>query len=120
MNFCDEIVNKQQNLIFNSKNFFMTFCDKFVNNQQNLKEQKEPSEIYCKKRCSSKFRKINRKAPMPEFLFKESCRPEANFIKKRLWHRCTPVNFAKFLRINFLTEHLWATASKKVSSVQRS
>ena len=26
--------------------------------------------------------------------------------KKRLWHRCSPVNFAKFLRTPFLTEHL--------------
>ena len=29
-----------------------------------------------------------------------------NFIKNRLWHRCFPVNFAEFLRITFLTEHL--------------
>ena len=28
-------------------------------------------------------------------------------LKKRLWHRCFPVNFAKFLRTHFLTEHLW-------------
>ena len=27
-------------------------------------------------------------------------------IKKRLWHRCFPVNFTKFLRTPFLTEHL--------------
>ena len=27
-------------------------------------------------------------------------------IKKRLWHRCFPVNFAKFLRTIILTEHL--------------
>ena len=29
-----------------------------------------------------------------------------SFIKKRLWHRCFPVNFATFLRTPFLTEHL--------------
>ena len=30
------------------------------------------------------------------------------FIKKRLWHRCFPVNFSKFLRASFLTEQvLW-------------
>ena len=29
-----------------------------------------------------------------------------NFINKRLWHMCFPVNFAKFLRTPFLTEHL--------------
>ena len=27
-------------------------------------------------------------------------------LKKRLWRRCFPVNFAKFLRITFLIEHL--------------
>ena len=35
-----------------------------------------------------------------------SLRP-ATLLKKRLWHTCFPVNFAKFLRIPFLTEHLW-------------
>ena len=30
----------------------------------------------------------------------------ATLSKKRLWHRCFPVNFAKFLRAPFLTEHL--------------
>ena len=30
-------------------------------------------------------------------------RPKAcNFIKKKLWHRCFPVNFAEFLRAPFL------------------
>ena len=28
-------------------------------------------------------------------------------LKKRLWHRCFPVNFAKFLRTPFFTEYLW-------------
>ena len=37
-------------------------------------------------------------------------RPAALF-KKRLWHRCFPVNFAKFLRTSFFTEHLQATVS---------
>ena len=29
----------------------------------------------------------------------------ATLLKKRLWRRCFPVNFAKFLRATFLTEH---------------
>ena len=33
----------------------------------------------------------------------EGLRP-ATFLKKRLWHRRFPVNFAKFLRTPFLTE----------------
>ena len=31
----------------------------------------------------------------------------ATLLKRRLWHRCFPVNFAKFLRAPFVTEHLW-------------
>ena len=30
----------------------------------------------------------------------------ATLLKKRLWHRCFPINFAKFPRTPFLTEHL--------------
>ena len=30
----------------------------------------------------------------------------ATLLKKRLWHRCFPVNFAKFLRTPFLTEYI--------------
>ena len=30
----------------------------------------------------------------------------ATLLKKRLWRRCFPVNFAKFLRTSLLTEHL--------------
>ena len=33
--------------------------------------------------------------------FKRPARP-ATLLKKRLWHRSFPVNFAKFLRIPFL------------------
>ena len=34
----------------------------------------------------------------------------AALLKKRLWHWCFPVNFAKFLRTTFLKELLWAIA----------
>ena len=33
-------------------------------------------------------------------------RVSATLLKKRLWHRCFPMNFAKFLRTPFFTEHL--------------
>ena len=39
------------------------------------------------------------------FLIKLQVRP-AILLKKRLWHGCFPVNFAKFLRKPLLTEHL--------------
>ena len=31
----------------------------------------------------------------------------ATLLRKRLWHRCFPLNFAKFLRTPFIIEHLW-------------
>ena len=31
----------------------------------------------------------------------------ATLFKKRLWHRCFSVNFAKFLKTPFFIEHLW-------------
>ena len=39
---------------------------------------------------------------MPESLFSWSCSPRVcNFTKKRLWHRCFPVNFVKIPRTPF-------------------
>ena len=35
----------------------------------------------------------------------------ATLLKKRLWHRCFPVNFVKFLKTPFFTENLRTTAS---------
>ena len=35
----------------------------------------------------------------------------ATSLKKGYWHRCFPVNFAKFLRTPLFTERLWTTAS---------
>ena len=34
----------------------------------------------------------------------------ATLLKRRLWQRCFPVNFVKFLRKPFFTQHIWATA----------
>ena len=45
---------------------------------------------------------------MPESLFsKVAGLRAATLLKKGLWYRCFPVNFAKFLRTPFLIEHLW-------------
>ena len=65
--------------------------------------QKQPPEVFYKKRCSWAFRKIHRKTPVPGTLFKQSWRPRpAILLKKSLWHRCFPVNFVKFPRTTFL------------------
>ena len=45
----------------------------------------------------------------------------ANLLKKRLWHRCFPVNFAKFLRIPFLQNTSWRLLlhQMKISMIPR-
>ena len=52
---------------------------------------------------------IKRHLPFQDVLyhlyFSTGFRP-ATLLKKRLWHRCFPLNFAKFLRTPFFTEHL--------------
>ena len=53
--------------------------------------KKQSSRGVLLKRCSQKFHKIHRETPVP-----------ATLLKKRLWHRCFPVNFMKFLRTPFL------------------
>ena len=37
----------------------------------------------------------------PEVLYKKGVFRSATLLKKRFWHRCFPVNFAKFLRTPF-------------------
>ena len=58
--------------------------------------------------CSQKYHKIHKKTPVLEFLFDKVAGLKAyNFNKKRLLHRCFPVNIAKFLRTALFIEHLW-------------
>ena len=55
------------------------------------------------KRCSQKFRKH---LCQSLFFNKVTGLRRGTLLKKRLWHRCFPVNFAKFVRTSFFTEHL--------------
>ena len=63
--------------------------------------------MFCKKRLvfSRTFIKFTGKH-LCQSLLLNKVRP-ATLLKKRLWHRCFLVNFVKFLRTLFLTEHLW-------------
>ena len=47
----------------------------------------------------------------PEVFCKKGVLRPATLLKRRLWHRCFPLNFVKFLR-TFFTELLRATAFK--------
>ena len=70
--------------------------------------QKQPPEMFCKKRCSQKFSRIYTKTPVPESLFKKSCWPKSwNFIKKE-----TLAQEHFFFKNTFSLEHLRTTASR--------
>ena len=83
-------------------------CSDFINNNGSgsWSVLKYPPEVFCKKSCSLKFRKINRKAPIPESFFKKvaDLRP-ATLSKKSLWGRCFFVHFLNFKRL--LLSVLW-------------
>ena len=76
----------------------MTFSENYPINKKSWR-----SEAVVQ-RCSLKFCKIHGKTPVPESY--AGLRP-ATLLKKRLWHRCFPVNLAKFLRTPFFIEDLW-------------
>ena len=60
-------------------------------------------EVYCKKSVLRNFEKsIGKHLCQCLFFNKVACLRPATLLKKKLWHRCFPVNFAKFLRTPFL------------------
>ena len=67
-----------------------------------------PPEVSIKKGVFKNFAKFTGKHLCQSLFFnKIAGRRPATSLKKRLWHRCFPENFVKFLRTPFLTEHLW-------------
>ena len=69
-------------------------------------------------RCSMKkgvlrnFTKFTRKHLYQSLFFnKVAGLTLATLSKKRLWQRCFPVDFAKFVRTGFFIEHLWTLVS---------
>ena len=72
----------------------------------NLYFQKQPLEVCCKKGVLDNFTKFTEKYLCQCIFFNKSAglRP-AILLKEKPWHRCFPVNFVKFLRTPFITEH---------------
>ena len=89
---------------------FLADIDYVVRLLSNYELQKPWSsrpEVFCKKGVLRNFTKFTGKHLCQSLLFNKVAGPRpATLLKKRLWHRCFPVNFAKFLRTPFLTEHL--------------
>ena len=63
-------------------------------------------EVFCKTGVLRNFAKFTIKH-LPQSLFSNKVAGwDCNFIKKKLRHRCFPVNFAKFLRKLFFSENI--------------
>ena len=60
-------------------------------------------EVFCKKGVLKNLTKFKGKHLCQRLFFNKV----ATLLKKRLWHRCFPVNFVKFLRTPISTEDLW-------------
>ena len=61
------------------------------------KIQKQPPEVVYKKCVLENFAKFTGKHLCQSVFFnKVACLRPATLLKKRLWHRCFPVNFEKF------------------------
>ena len=61
-------------------------------------QQKQPSEVFYKKKdVLENFAKFTEQRLFQSLFFNKA----ATLLKKRLWHRCFPVNFAEFLRTLF-------------------
>ena len=66
-------------------------------------------EVFCKNGVLRNFTKAKGKHLCQSVFFNKvaDLRLAILLLKKRLWHRCFPVSFGKFLRTPFIIEHLW-------------
>ena len=91
--------------LFNHKNFFRPIwniaCGKDVlsSSHQRCSVKKDLLEI-----SQNSQENICGRVSFLIKLMAEVCN---SLLKKRLWHRCFPVNFVKFLRTPFYIEYLW-------------
>ena len=96
LNFCQKKLRNQS--------FSCNFAFAFLMNAMYISSR---PEVFSEKGVLRKFAKFTGKHLCQSLFFNKvaGLRP-ATLLKKRLWHRCFPMNFAKFLRTAFLTEHL--------------
>ena len=76
-------------------------------------------EVFCKKGSLKNFAKLTVKHLCQSLLFQKvsGLRPAA-LLKGKLWRRCIPVNFAKFVRTRFYQRTSPVVASLRIVSEQ--
>ena len=75
--------------------------------QKNVIYRSSCTEVFCKKGVLRNLAKFTGKHLCQILFFNKVAGLPATLLKYRIWHKCFPVNFAKFLRTPFVTRHLW-------------
>ena len=91
--------------------------------QQYFHKQKQPPKVFYKKGVLRNFTKLTGKHLRHSLFFnKVAALSPATLLKKRLWHKCFPVNFVKFQRTPFLhnTSGRLQSLFKKIEVLMRS
>ena len=98
---------KLNHIVNNIYESSLIFVCKYYNSSFNDIFRSSRPDVFCKEGVLRNFAKFTVKQMCQSLIFNTvaGLRP-ATLLKKRLWHRCFSVNFAKFLRTPFLTEHL--------------
>ena len=64
-------------------------------------QQKQPPAMFCKDVLRNFVKFLGKRMCLSLLFNKVTGLRSATFLKMRLWHRCFPANFAKFLRTSF-------------------
>ena len=98
--------------LLNYDTWLVSYKNKKRATSDGIWEDRSGQEVFCRKGVLKNFCKIYRKTPtVPE------CLRPATLLKKRVWHRCFPVNFTKFLGTPIFIENLWWLFLKKNNSL---
>ena len=100
-------------IIWRQVKFYLFLCLGFVHyfywcmNTLTNVHQKQSLEVFCKKGVLRNVTKFTGKHQCQSLFFNKvaELRP-ATLLKSRPWHRCFPMNLAKFLRTSFLQTNL--------------
>ena len=77
------------------------------------KTQKQPPVVFYKKDIFKNFAKLTGKHLCQSLIFnKGAALKPATLLQNRLWHRCFPVSFAKFLKTPFIGHLRWLLLKK--------
>ena len=89
-------------LLCNTSICLQRIVREWQNKMQLLDSRSSLPEVFCKKSILRNFTKFTGKHLYQSLFFNKVAGQPANSLKKRLWHRCFPVKFVKFLRTPFL------------------